>query len=272
MKKLAVASIMAVLFSFPVQAQFLKKLQKKVEQRVEDMVANKVADKAAAETSKSMDNLLNFELKNSGFPTGIEPVDPAEVPEKYEFDYSYKIKMESRGEEMFFNYLLKKDAPYFGFTMPGSEEMYFVMDPSKNMSVIFMNSSENKFMTATKLPEVSPENMEATTTGEEFSYKKIGNKTILGYDCSGFQAENKEAVYTFYLTNEADITFENIYKNDKTNLPSNFDSAWLEEGKGLMMQMIMEDKTNAKNNMNMICTGIEKNSISLLKADYLAGN
>lgn len=270
MKKLAVLSILALLFSFPVHAQFLKKLQKKVERRVEDVVANKVADKAAEETSKSMDNLLDFEFKNLGIPRGIEAVDPSEVPDRYVFDYAYKIKMESQGEEIFFNYLLKQDAPYIGFIMPGSTDMYMVLDHSKNISVIFMKSQENKFMAATKLPEITEEN--TVGSSEEFSYKKIGNKTISGYECSGFQAENKEAVYTFYLTEEAGISFANIYNTDKTSLPSNFDRSWLEEGDGVMIQMIMEDKKNAKNNINMICTGIDKNSFALAKADYLTGN
>jgi precorrin-6B methylase 2 len=59
-----------------------------------------------------------------------------------------------------------------------------------------------------------------------------------------------------------------IYKSDKTKLPANFDPNWIEDGKGLTMQMILEDKKNAKNNLVMTCVTLEKQSVILRKSDY----
>jgi hypothetical protein len=65
-----------------------------------------------------------------------------------------------------------------------------------------------------------------------------------------------------------------IYRSDKTKLPAKFDPKWIEYGKGLMMQMILEDKRNVKNNLVLTCVALEKQSVKLHKKEYksLAGN
>ena len=90
----------------------------------------------------------------------------------------------------------------------------------------------------------------------------------MGYKCHGYQAENKDGVYTFYITSEPDISFMDMYNSDNAKLPANFDPKWIEDGNGLMMQMILEDKKNAKNNLIMTCIALEKQSVSLRKRDY----
>lgn len=275
MKNLILLSVLAFLFSIPVQGQFLKKLQQKVEQRVEDVVTTKVADKAASEASKSMDHLLNFQLKEYGILSGFEQVDPAEIPDSYSFDYTYTMKMETRNGEILMSYLLKKDAPYFGMKMGEAQDMYVVMDPSTHMTVMYINSEGNKFISATKMPEVDPDVVEEYNSSEEdFNFKKIGNKTILGYECQGFQSETKEGVYTFYITRDAGFSFNDIYKNPKAKMPKNIDPQWMDMEKGLMMQMIVEGNKKAKDNMTMTCVGIENKNFTLNKSEYqsLAGN
>ncbi len=252
----------------PSQAQFLKNLQKKVEQKVENTVTNKVADKAAAEAGKSVDNMLNFQMGNSGFSSGFEQVDNAEIPEVYDFDWSYVVKMETRQGDMTINYFLKKDAPYFGFKLP-ENDIFMVMDPSRNMNVMYMKTEGNNMVMATKIPENSLDDIAGDNAqADDFSFKKIGNKTIMGYDCSGYQGENEDMIFTFYVTTDPDISFGDLYKSDKTNLPKGFDPKWIEEGKGIMMQMTMEGKKNAKDNVTMTCTSLERKALSINKSDY----
>lgn len=254
--------------ALPLHAQFLKKLQKKIEERVENTVTNKVADKAAAEAGKHVDNMLNFQIENSGFATGFEQVDYAEIPAVYDFDWSYMVKMETREGDMTLNYFLKKDAPYFGFKLPDND-MYMVLDPSRNLNVMYMKSEGNNMVMATKIPEISPGDItEEKAQEDEFSFKQIENKTIMGYDCSGYQGENQDMVLTFYVTTKPDISFGDFYKSDKTNLPKDFDPKWIEDGNGIMMQMIMEGKKNKKDNVTMTCIGLEKKPITIRKSDY----
>ncbi len=268
MKKVVLTGILMAFCSLPLQAQFLKKLKEKVEQKVENTVTNKVADKAADEAGKSVDNMLNFQMENSGFATGFEQVDYAEIPAVYDFDWSYVVNMETRKSDMTLNYFLKKDAPYFGFKLP-ENDMYMVMDPSRNLNVMYMKSEGNNMVMATKIPEISPGDIADDTAKEdEFSFKQIENKTIMGYDCSGYQGENQDMVLTFYVTTEPDVSFGDFYKSDKTKLPKGFDPKWIEDGKGIMMQMTMEDKKNAKDNVKMTCIALERKPLTIKKSDY----
>lgn len=243
-----------VFFLIPAQTQILKNLKKKVEYPVEQ----KESDKAASEAG----------YNKSGFPMGTMPVDLAEVPETYEFEWKYVMKMESKEGELQLNYFLKNDAPYFGFKLPNSVEMFMVMDESRNLMVNYMNSNGTKMITASRISKSGLDETGNKTEPDEYTFKKIGNITILGYNCRGFQAENKDGVYTFYITSEPDISFMDIYKSDKTKLPANFGRKWIEDEKGLMMQMILEDKKTAKNNLVITCVALEKQSLILRKSDY----
>ncbi len=274
MKKALLLGVLLMIFPPPSQAQYLKNLKKKAEKRVDNTSYSKVADKASAEAAKSIDNTLNFQMANSGFTTGFEQVDPAEIPSIYDFDWKYVIKRESRKGDIVLNYFLKKDAPYFGFYLP-ENEMFMVMDPAKKINVMYMESNGINKIIATRIPETSPAELASDKKqGDEFSFKKIGNKTIRGYDCSGYQGENKAMVITFYFTQEPDISFGEIYKSDKTNLPKGFDRKWIEDRNGILMQMIIEGKKNAKRNATMTCIALEKKPFTIKKEDYnsLVGN
>jgi hypothetical protein len=273
MQRLILTGILMVSFLIPAQAQILKNLKKKVEHRVEQKVSDKIADKAASEAGKSVDKAMEPGNDQSGFPMGTAQADLSEVPESYEFEWRYVMKMENKKGETQLNYFLKKDAPYFGFKLPNSEEMFMVMDESRNLMVNFMNSKGHKMITASRISKSALQETTDENERDEYSFKKLGSKTILGYNCRGFKAENKDGVYTFYITSEPDISFMDIYKLDKANLPANFDPKWIKDGKGLMMQMILEDKKNAKNNLIMTCVALEKESVILRKSDYksLAG-
>lgn len=274
MKKLILTGVLMVFFLIPSQAQLLKNLKKKIENRVERTVTDKIADKAAAEAGKAVDKAMDPGENKSGFLMGASQADLSEVPEKYEFEWMYGLLMKSKEGETTINYFLKKDASYFGFKLPNSEEMFMVMDVSRNLMMMYMNSKGTKMITASKISPPSFDEIETENERDKYSFKKIDSKTIMGYDCNGFAAENKDGVYTFYITSEPDINFMDIYKSDKTKLPANFDPEWFEDGKGLMMQMILEDKKNAKNNLVMTCVALEEQSVILRKSDYksLAGN
>ena len=154
MKKLILTGVLMVFFFIPSQAQVLKNLKKKVENRMLQKVSDKIADKAATEAGKSVDKLMEPWYNQSGFPMGAQ-ANLSEVPDIYEFDWKYNIRMETKEGDMDLNYYLKKDASYFGFSLPNSEEMFMVMDNSKNLMVNYMNSKEYKIITASKISEFS---------------------------------------------------------------------------------------------------------------------
>ncbi|MCF4100400.1 DUF4412 domain-containing protein [Gillisia sp. M10.2A] len=268
MKKTILTGVLAIAFIIPSHAQILKKLKKKVQTQVE----RTVVDKAAEETDKSLDKIMHVQLEKSGFPIGMEQVDLSEVPQTYEFDWKYDMKITSKDGDVTMNYFLKKDQPYFGAKLPNTEEMFMVMDPIRKITVMYMGSEANKMIMATKIPEGSLEQTEEYIKNEnklqDINIKEIGNKTILEFNCKGYQTENEDGVYTFYVTTDARISFQNIFNTGKDNMPDSFNPEWLQNGEALMLQMIMEGKKNAKKNITMTCINLEKTFFKIKKADY----
>jgi hypothetical protein len=177
--------------------------------------------------------------------------------------------METKDANVDMTYLLKEDAPYFGMRMPQAEGMFMVLDMDKKLSIMYFSSGENNFITASKIDAlINPEDQ--TNSYENSELKKIGTKNILGYECQGYQTETEEHNFTFYVTQEAPVSFSNMYSDEKSNIPKGWNADWLEDGDALMMEMQMVDKKNPRHNTNMRCTSLEKKSFSINKENYAA--
>lgn len=240
------------------QAQFFKKLKEKVTNKVENAVTRNISDKAAREANEALNTIWESDLKNINVGMG-DPVDPAEIPAEYKFDWRYTINMKTDAGEMDFNYRLKEGAPYMGIEMPNMENFFMVIDNEKGMSVMFMNG----IVRATKLSSVTVTEDEVKNPYENMEFQKIGTKTIMGYTCEGYKAETKDHSFTIYITDDAGIGFNDIYSNQK-NIPKGFDSDWIGED-SLLMEMQMNDKKDPSKNLTMTCTGIEKEDFSISK-------
>jgi hypothetical protein len=245
------------------EAQFLKKLKK----QVENAAVNNASDKAAPETDKSLNNTWSQPAKATGFSMGMDIVDSAYIPETYDFDWEYTLKVKTREGEMDMIYLIKENAPYFGVKMPQAENMITVLDDKNKMTVMFMNSQGSKMVMAT-ITKVSEEEMEHENPYRDMKFEEIGTKNILGYNCQGYRSENTDHIMEFYVTEEAGISFMDIYQENRNNVPKGFDADWFKNGKGLLMEMEMTDKKDPKKNVSMICTGIEKKPFSIKTSEY----
>lgn len=251
------------------QAQFFKKLKEKVERKVEHVVTENISNKAANEANKSLNKMWETNLKNSPIPMGANRVDISEVPQSYNFGWEYQLSMETNKENLDMVYLLEEDAPYFGMRVPRAEGMFMVLDMDRKLSVMYFTSGKNNFISASKIEDL------VDFEEEENPYKdteitKIGTKNILGYDCQGYETETEEHKITFYVTNDAPISFANMYSDDKSNIPKGWNTDWLEDSDALMMEMQMTDKKNPKDSVSMRCTSLEKKSFSINKENYNA--
>lgn len=266
--------IVLLLLSANAEAQFLKKLKKKVENTVENVVTDKIANKTAQQTNKAMDKILNPKFKkNSPMPIGSEMGSLDDVPATYEFDWVYKldIKTTRSKRKMDIAYYLKKDAPYWGAKMNQDMEMFMVYDLSRKLTVIFMQNDKNSFASVTKIPEeiIDDEVLDENVSFQDYTMKEIPGKEILGFQCKGYEMENDQYKFTLYNTFDTEVSFSDIYGKSE-QLPKGFNVDWLKEGEneGLVMEMIMEDKKNKKNNMTMKCVELEKKSFTINKSDY----
>lgn len=269
MKKFILLGVSILFCISTMEAQFLKKLKEKVEQKVEHRVTENISDKAAQEADKSLNKMWENSLKNSPIPLGANRVDISEVPETYNFSWEYQLNMKTQDGNVEMTYVLKEDAPYFGMTIPQAEGMFMILDMSEKLSIMYFSSEENNFIMASKIDDLTNSENE-TNPYENSELKEIGTKNILGFDCQGYETETEEHQITFYVTQDAPISFANMYSDEKSNIPKGWNADWLKDGDALMMEMQMIDKKNPKQNVSMYCTGLDKKAFSITKKDYTA--
>ncbi|WP_111309954.1 DUF4412 domain-containing protein [Confluentibacter sediminis] len=246
-----------------VEAQFLKKLQKRVEQKVENTIVEKTANKAAEKTSKSMDKAFNM----NPFGGGKEKADPNLIASSYDFSWKYSLKMTSKEGDMVFDYYLKPGAAYFGFTSATMENMFTVMDNKNKVTTIFMQTQGNNMAMVNKMPD-DLDLEEAKDTSASFNFTQLPDKTINGYHCKGVKATNDEYEMVMYFTNEAEVSFDDIYKNQQTKIPVQLKDYFDPKDKILMISMDMKGLKNKKLDAKMECVGLEKISKDIKKSDY----
>ncbi|MGJ8591036.1 MAG: DUF4412 domain-containing protein [Aquaticitalea sp.] len=254
------------LFFIPAsQAQFYKKLKKRVEQKVENAVIEKAANKASEKATKSMDKA--FETNPFGGGAGTEKADPSLVANSYDFTWRYSLKMSTKDGDMVFDYYLKPDAPYFGFTSATMENMYNVMDTDKNIMVMFMKSEGNNIGMVTQMPN-DLDLEDANDESKKFKFETLPDKTINNYHCKGVKATSEEHEMVMYFTNETEVSFDDVFKNSKTKIPVQLKDYFNPDDKVLMISMDMKDLKNEKKSTKMECVGLEKVQKSIKKSDY----
>lgn len=62
--------------------------------------------------------------------------------------------------------------------------------------VNYMNSKGHKLITASKILKSPSQEKADENMRDQYTFKKLGRKTLMR-NCRGFQADNKDGVYTF---------------------------------------------------------------------------
>lgn len=251
-------------------SQFFSKLTKKIEQKVENVVIDKTVNKSAEKTSKSMDKV--FDIKP--FEKGDVKADPSNIPDSYKFSWKYSMKMTTKEGEIVFDYFLESEQPYFGFNMPKvnnnstvSNDIFMVMDNDLKVTIMYMKSDKNSMMMVNEMAD-DLDLEETADTSTTYKYETLPNKKIMGYMCKGVKATNDEHDITMYFTNEAPVSFNDIYKNKQSNIPEGLKKHFKENEKTLMLEMTMKDKKKRKNDTTMECISLEKVKKKINKSDY----
>ncbi|MUU79340.1 DUF4412 domain-containing protein [Winogradskyella endarachnes] len=196
-----------------------------------------------------------------------------ELPDTYDFDYIYKLKMTHKKGAITFDYYLSENESYFGFNSAemnkGSEDsnIFMVLDSDLEISAMFMEMMGKNVVQKTKLKAsdlTSDEDM------SNYSFTEIDSKTINGYECEGYVTENDNMKITFYITDDVTVSFNKAFGANVKNMPKGFDTSIMEKyaENGLMMEMIYVDKKKSKNNMTMECIGLEKTDFSIDTTKY----
>ncbi len=204
---------------------------------------------------------------------GSSKLDTSTLPDAYEFSWEYKTEIKTaKNESMEMNYLIGEDKDYIGMEMSGKEfkqmgKMRIVMDSKAKIMIMFMNAQGQSMAQITKLPEQKNSNAE----DPGYSYKEIGTKDILGYECYGIELENADYKGTIYFTLDAPVNFSAFFAfaNNK-NAPKGFDPALLEvlEEEALLMEMNFNHKKKKKQSFTMTAISLEKKQTVIKKKDY----
>lgn len=245
------------------QAQFLKKLKKRVEQKVENTIIDKTANKASEKASNSMDKAFDI----NPFPDGKEKADSASIENSYDFTWKYSLKMTTKQGDMVFDYYLKPGASYFGFTTATMHDMFTVMDNGNKVTIMFMNSKGNNIGMASQMPD-DLDIEDIKDKSGSYKFETLPEKTINGYLCKGVKATNDEYEMVMYFTNEAEVSFDDIYKNQQTRIPMELKDYFNPDDKILMISMDMKSLKNKKYDATMECIGLEEVQKSIKKANY----
>ena len=251
------------------QAQLWKKLKKKAEQAVEEVIVRKTADKAAQMAGKGMDKVFNIDFAGA-------QVDPSVLPKSYDFEWKYTMQMKHKKGTMNMTYFLKPGAKYFGSqpeleNNPMANGMLMVFDQELDIMAIFMETEDGKSGTLLKNPSSDIVDMagQEVTASEDYTLIEIGTKTILGYECQGFQMENEELKMTMYMAMDAPVSFNQVYGSHMKTTPKGFDPKWMEKAEtSIVMEMEMINKKKKKYNAKMTCVALEKSPKTLVVSDY----
>ncbi len=268
--KLVVITLCVLLgFSQHTNAQFFKKLKKRAEQAAKEAVLRKAEEKAAMETEKGMDKIFNFDLSKKS-------MDPSILPESYDFEWKYKLQLKSKQGAFDMTYYLKPGASYFGSKPEFKEKMimngmFMVIDESIKAMTIFMSTDGKK--SGHIVPSQTEETVELAEEDQlmkDMNYKELGTKEILGYQCQGFQIENKEIKMIMYVTFDAPVSFNQVYGGTNSKaLPKGFDPKWLKGAdNSLMMEMTFVNKKKKKFNTTMTCVELANEPKTIVVADY----
>lgn len=216
------------------------------------------AQKTSEAQRKAIENAMNY---------GKNKVDAASVPSKYSFNWKYSMEMKTEaGKSMVFDYFLEPKASYYGANMNQTGSiMFMIMDFNKKLMVTSFEKGGKKTAMASKMPDYAA----SGDKNSKYTYKKLPNKILNGFSCKGIQATNTSSSMIFYYTNEAKVSFAEMFKSQKNEGMANaFKDFFKPDEKPLMMSMDYKDLKDKSKSMTMKCLSLEKKAFTFNKADY----
>lgn len=196
---------------------------------------------------------------------------PSVIPDSYKFSWKYTMEMQSdSGKTMTANYLLEKDAAYFGMNIAQGNTgntMLMILDTKNKITVTAFNKGGKKVAMAHTMKDPAAM-VGKKQSDKKFTYKSLPDKTILGYKCKGIEARNPDQTAVFYFTNDAPVNFDDMFKSQQgQKMPDMFKDYFKPGDKPLMMSVDMTDTVN-KRTMHMKCVALEKTVFEFKKAEY----
>lgn len=269
--------LLGLLFVTPsAEAQLFKKIKEKIntvtgsKEKEKDSIPNNDENPQRPEMTEEERQEENEKMSNF-FGGGLE-----EIRDTYTFSYSLVYQLDTGKESMALEYLLEPEADYFANKMVDKQtEQLMVYDFKKNAMVMFMENGDQKMAMKMKMPNAKKmqkkfgKKIIPDEKDEEVDIVPIKGKTILGYQCDGYQVTSKDGVGQFWVTNEAPVTINEVFANFKS-LPKKARNYPLSV-KSLILEMNYTAHRGKKDNMTMLCTQLVENKVEIHKNEYKSG-
>ena len=269
--------------------QILNKLKNKVQQAIERKIEQKVEEKVDREVDKAagkaVDNAWgsvfgadSANYNGSSIDTSklrqlSSVFNQANVPTESQYSFDIKTTMEMKfiptsGRldpptmlEMYF----KQGTKYTGSTYKADasrnqdEMMFMIADYQNKALVVLMGDNEKKYRTVMSMDpalynhsnqvEKQQEPVDWNNVTEWRGYKKLGNRTIMGYSCDGYTITNEIGKSEVWVTRDEIFGMENFFNAGNMGIKSKFPS---EMPYGMLVEMHSEDlKTGDKSIMTL---------------------
>ena len=274
-KQIILIVVCAFLTTQTGEAQIFKKIKEKINQVSGNTQSNETNSQNTDSTANNAptaeeQQAANIRMGNI-FGGGLQ-----EIRDSYTFSYSLVYQITTNKESMALEYLLEPEADYFANQMNEQQgNQLMVYDFKKNAMVTFMDNDGQKMAMKMKMPsmkkmekkfgkKILPDDDE-----EGYEIVPIESKTILGYNCDGYQVTSKDGVGRFWVTNEAPVTINEVYANFKSlpkkarNYPLTVNS--------LILEMNYSPNRGKKDTMEMVCTKLTEKDFEIRKEDYQSG-
>jgi len=252
-------------------AQLLKKITKSAERAAERAVLKKTEQKASQTTEKAIDGLFNMEIGQMGHSN----MDPSILPDSYSFEWRYTLQMKQEKGSMNMHYYLREGGTDFASKMDMQQQtimggMLMVIDQDREVTTILMNSNGKKQGQIISSATIDIDKIDTKNSMDDYEFKEIGTKKILGYTCQGFQMENKDVTMTMYVAFDTPVSLNKVYGNNPKRLPKGFDPKWLDKigENSLMMEMDIVHKKKSKHSAKMTCVALKKEPLTINISDY----
>ncbi|MDC6384646.1 DUF4412 domain-containing protein [Flagellimonas taeanensis] len=301
--KTVITTLLVLCFAVSSQAQFLKKLKKAAENAAERTILNRTDEEVSKGTDNTIDSITKGKKGKKNENANTKEIGETEknldstkqqnqakeaamqkkmagllgggglkgIPDIYEFSYRATMKITTQKEETEIHYWMEPGQRYFGNRYnDGRTNSITVMDMENQAMVMFTDDGKQKM--AMKIP-AGKKNIEKLTkkmeekgknSMEDIKVIPIGDKTILGYNCKGYQITSKDGVSKVWITNETPVGYLGGIANTES-LPSSV----LPLGENTMfMEMKFESAKKKKDNFSMVCTELKAESMSITKGEY----
>jgi hypothetical protein len=288
---LLTAGLLLTTFSIDAEAQILNRLKKKAQQAAENKAEEKIAERVERAAEQMVERSWNSvfgempEDSTSGFALPFSMSSDVTTEEAYSFNTITTMELQTidkNGEsepplimKMHFN----DDAIYTGTKFEGEEmdneegDLFLIYDFHNSAMLMLMENEEDKFSFAYKWEQAYADSVETSEdvdwdeVDEWQNYKKIGTKSILGYDCDGYRSETEKENVEIWVSREVEYGMNNLFqananaKQLQGKIPHDYPQ-------GMLMEMKTEDLENGETVVMKTINITEDANVTYAMSDY----